>query len=181
MPVLVLVDIQKEYIAKGRPFCLDTISESLNNLRQLLAHGRQKGWKIIHMAHNQNAECFNYDSEFSEYIEGFEPIDGEQSLKKSDFSCFSSPEFLATIDKLRHEDIFLAGYGATMCCLSTLIDAHHRKFDLNFVTDATCAKRSIRYGEQDLTNYVVDIAGAFACKLVTTKDVLNWQEAELIN
>jgi len=180
MPVLVLVDIQKEYIAQGRPFYLETIAESLNNLKKLLAHGRQKGWKIIHMAHNQNADCFHYDSEFSEFIEGFEPIDGEMSLKKSDFSCFSCPEFLAAIDKIRHEDIFLAGYGATMCCLSTLVDAHHRGYDITFVTDATCAKRSARYGEQDLKEHIVDIADAFACNLVTTKDVLNWKEQELI-
>ena len=40
MAVLVLVDVQKEYITEGRPFCLETIGESLENLRRLLAHGR---------------------------------------------------------------------------------------------------------------------------------------------
>ena len=180
MPVLVLVDIQKEYIAQGRPFYLETIAESLNNLKKLLNYGRQKNWKIIHMAHQQNADTFHYDSEFSEFIEGFEPIDGEMSFKKSDFSCFSCPEFLAAIDKNRHEDIFLAGYGATMCCLSTLVDAHHRGYDINFVTDATCAKKSARYDEQDLKEHIVDIADAFASNLVTTQEVLNWKEQELI-
>ena len=180
MPVLVLVDIQKEYIAKGRPFYLETITESLDNIRKLLVHGRQKGWKIVHMAHNQNAETFHYDSEFSDFIEGFEPIEGELSFKKSDFSCFSCPEFQAFIDKIRHEDIFLAGYGATMCCLSTIIDAHHRGYDINFVTDATCAKKSARYGEQDLKEHIIDIADAFTGSLVTTKEVLNWKEEELI-
>ena len=56
MPVLVLVDVQKEYIAEGRPFCLETIGPSLDNLRKLLAHARAKGWKVIHMRHQQNAE-----------------------------------------------------------------------------------------------------------------------------
>lgn len=180
MPILVLVDIQKEYITKGRPFYLETIEESLNNLKKLLAHARQNKWKIFHMAHKQNADCFHYDSEFSEFIEDFEPIEGEVSFQKSDFSCFSSPEFLATIDRVRHEDIFLAGYGATMCCLCTLIDAHHRQYDFNFVTDATCAKRSARYGEQDMKEHIIDITSAFACNLVTTDDVLNWKQAELI-
>ena len=55
MAVLVLVDVQKEYITEGRPFCLETIGESLENLRRLLAHGRKMGWKIVHMRHQQNA------------------------------------------------------------------------------------------------------------------------------
>ena len=66
MPVLVLVDVQKEYITEGRPFCLETIGESLNNLRRLLAHARSRGWKIVHMRHQQNAECFSYGSKYSD-------------------------------------------------------------------------------------------------------------------
>ena len=124
MAVLVLVDVQKEYITEGRPFCLETIGESLENLRRLLAHGRKMGWKIVHMRHQQNAECFSYGSEYSEFIDGFGPQGNEADLVKTDFSCFSCPEFQALVDRARHQEIILAGYGATMCCLSTLIDAH---------------------------------------------------------
>ena len=175
MPVLVLVDVQKEYITEGRPFCLETIGESLNNLRRLLTHARSRGWKIVHMRHQQNAECFSYGSEYSDYIDGFGPQGNELDLVKTDFSCFSCPEFQALVDRARHQEIILAGYGATMCCLSTLIDAHHRGYEFTFVTDATCAKRSARFGEQDMKEHIVDIMAAFA-NLTTTDELINRKE-----
>lgn len=171
MPVLVLVDVQKEYVAKGRPFFLETIGPSLENLRKLLAHARKEGWSIIHVRHEQNGDCFVYDSPFAEPIEGFEPQDGEFSLVKSNFSCFSSPEFQSLMDKWRHEEIIVAGYGASMCCLSTMIDAHHRGHDFTFVHDATCARRTARFDEQDIKERVTDLMIAFG-KVANTRDIV---------
>lgn len=172
MSVLVLIDVQKEYIAEGRPFCLETIGASLENLRRLLAFAREKKWKIVHMKHQQNGECFTYGSEFSDFIDGFGPKDEERSLVKTDFSCFSCPDFQALADRNRNHEIIIAGYGATMCCLSTMIDAHHRGYDFTFVTDATCAKRSARFGEQDMKEHIVDIMAAFGAT-VTTDELLS--------
>lgn len=170
--ILVLVDVQKEYTTEGRPFCLETIGPSLENLRKLQAHAREKGWRVVHIRHQQNSEYFTYHGEFSEFIEGFEPIEGEVVMIKSDFSCFSSPDFQALVDRLRNRELILCGYSATMCCLSTLIDAHHRGYEFTFVSDATCAKRTKRFGEQDMKEHVVDIASAYA-KMATTDEILN--------
>ncbi len=171
MPVLVLIDVQKEYITQGRAFCLETIQESLDNCKKLLAHARANSWKVIHMHHEQNAENFSRGSEFSEFIEGFEPNENEKSIAKSDFSCFTAPEFTALMDKYRHENILIAGYGCTMCCLSTLVDAHHRGFEFYFVKDATCAKSTPNFEEQDMKAHALDILTAFST-LVTTQQVL---------
>lgn len=171
MPILILVDVQKEYLAKGRPFYLETIGPSLANLRKLLAHARANGWKIIHMRHEQNDEYFAYGSELAEPIEGFDPLPGEYSFIKSNFSCFSNGEFQALIDRWRHEDIYIAGYGASMCCLSTIIDAHHRGHDFTFVKDATCARRTARFEEQDVKERVIDLVQAFG-QLVSTDELV---------
>ncbi len=171
MPLLVLSDIQKEYITEGRAFYLKTIKESLDNCRKLLAFARENSWKIVHIYHEQNEENFARGGEYSGYIEGFEPIEDEYNIAKTNFSCFTAPEFAALIDKYRHEDIVLAGYGCTMCCLSTLVDAHHRGFDFYFVKDATCAKSTQNFEEQDLKDRTLDILNAF-CTLVTTEQVL---------
>ncbi len=177
MPVLVLVDVQKEYVAKGRAFFLETIGKSLDNIKRLLAHARKEGWKIVHMRHQQNAEYFTYGSPFSDYIDGYEPHEGEESYTKPNFSCFSNREFQALMDKYRHEDIILAGYGATMCCLSTMVDAHHRGIELAFVGDASCARRTPRFGEQDMLEHILDIMGAFGT-VVTTSQVLGTSAAD---
>lgn len=171
MPVLVIVDAQKEYVTPGRPFCLETIGPSLENLGRLLNHARSKGWKIIHVRHEQNAECFTYGSPYGEFIDGLEPGPGEESVAKSNFSCFSSRDFQALMEKFRHEDIYVCGYGTTMCCLSTMIDAHHRGYDFTFVKDATCAKRTARFGEQDMKEHIIDIMAAFG-RQITTDEML---------
>lgn len=176
MSVLILVDVQKEYITEGRPFCLETIGGALENISKLLVHARKNKWKVFHVRMRQNAECFAHDTEYSEFIEGFEPADGEIAFWKPQFSCFSSSGFLAAIDRVRNQDIFLTGFGATMCCLSTLVDAHHRGYDINYVIDATCAKRTANFGEQELLAHVIDTVGPFANLLVTTEEVLNWVE-----
>ena len=43
------------------------------------------------------------------------------------------------------------------------------------MTDATCAKRSARFGEQDMKEHIVDIMAAFA-NLITTDELLNRRE-----
>lgn len=175
MPVLVLVDVQKEYVSPGRPFFLESIGQSLENLRKLLAHARQKDWRIIHLRHEQNGDNFAYGSEFAEPIAGFEAEPGEYDLVKSNFSCFSNREFQSLMDKWRHEDIIMAGYSASMCCLSTMIDAHHRGHEFTFVRDATCARRTARFGEQDIKERVVDLMSAFGT-VATTAEVLARQD-----
>ena len=175
--VLVLVDVQKEDVTEGMPFCLETIATSLENLQKLQAHAREKGWKVVHMKHQQNSEVFAYGSEFSEFIDGFEAAEGELVMTKSDFSCFSCPDFQALMDKSRNREIILAGYSAAMCCLSTLIDAHHRGYEFTFVSDATCARRTKRYDEQDMKEHIVDILNAYG-NVITTRQVLDRPDEE---
>ncbi len=170
--ILVLVDVQKEYVTPGRPFCLETLGPSLENLRKLQAHARKEGWRVVHIKHQQNSEYFGYGSPYAEFIEGFEPLEGELVMEKSDFSCFSSPEFQALTDRLRNREMIIAGYSAANCCLSTMVSAHHRGFEFTFVTDATCAKSTKRFGEQDMKEHIVDIISAYG-NLATTEEILH--------
>lgn len=169
--VLVLVDLQKEYITPNSPFCLDNIEPALQNLRALQEHARKNNWIIVHIKHQQNAEIFGYGSPNSEFIEGFETIGDEKEMIKQNFSCFASPEFVALMDKYRNMDVVLAGFSAAMCCLSTLIDAHHRGYEFIYVADATAARRTENFDELTVKNCVVDIARAYA-HVVTTEEVL---------
>lgn len=47
VPVLVVVDIQLEYITPGRPFYLETAGSSIKNARRVLDHARKNRWEII--------------------------------------------------------------------------------------------------------------------------------------
>jgi nicotinamidase-related amidase len=63
--VLVVVDIQREYVTPGRPFHIQSIGASLENGRRVLAAARSKGWPVYHVRHLQNGAIFTRDNEYS--------------------------------------------------------------------------------------------------------------------
>jgi ureidoacrylate peracid hydrolase len=171
--VLVVVDIQREYVTEGRPFCIRSIGPSLENAGRVLAAARERGWPVYHVRHLQSGAIFNPESEHSGFVEGFEPRAGEREIHKGDFSCYSAPDFSVIMRQhaARGDEIVIIGYGSTMCCLSTIIDGYHRGQQLTFVQDASSAKASARFGEEDLHERAQDVIGTYA-RVVTTRELL---------
>ena len=87
--VLVVIDVQREYVTPGRPFHIKSIGPSLENAKNMLTHARGEGWPIVHVRHLQDGEIFNRESEFSDFVEGFAPQAGELEISKGNYSCFS--------------------------------------------------------------------------------------------
>lgn len=170
-PVLVVIDIQKEYITKGRSFCLENIGPSLINARNILDHARKNQWTVIHVQHFQEGEIFNKNSEFSALVSGFEPIKGEHLVIKNDFSSYSSPEFVPLMKEYKEHPIFVIGYGSTMCCLSTIIDGYHRGNQFTFIKDASLAKKGSRFDELSTHEYATDIISTYA-QVKTAQEVI---------
>ncbi|MBN9061402.1 MAG: hypothetical protein BGP06_21210 [Rhizobiales bacterium 65-9] len=147
---LALIDVQNEYIAAGRPFCLAGIGPSLENCRRLLSHARQAGARIIHVKHVGDGPVFRRDSRESAFIDGFEPRSGEISIEKSKLSCYSNPVFAELLDEAAPGAVYVAGYGSTMCCMATVVDAPLFGHKLNFVHDASWARASGDLSEAEL-------------------------------
>ena len=111
-PLLLAMDIQQEYTAKGRPFYLDGIEPALENCRQVLEHARQNRWPILHMRHIQDTHLFNESLPYSRFIEGFEPLAHEMVFTKHMFSCFSNADFAAFMSTTRHHPVYMMGFNA---------------------------------------------------------------------
>jgi ureidoacrylate peracid hydrolase len=182
--ILVLIDIQKEYVTAGRPFYLSGIEPSLENSRQLLAFARKNDWEIIHIQHSNGeaAERFNPKTEYFDFVNGFNPIDSEKHFVKMDFSCYSSPEFSTYLSELflskqPTPNIYLIGYNTVMCCLSTLEEARRKKHKMHLVKDATLAKAIANVTEKDMHEIML---GVYAIKglasLVATEEIIRQQE-----
>lgn len=152
MPILIVIDIQKEYTTPGRPFYLNDIQDSLDNAKKLLEFCRtQSDWSIAHVQHfrqEADAVIFNrHQLEFSGFVEGFKPLEGEYYFEKSIYSCYSNSDFAAFMEKRKQEPIYIIGYGTTKCVLSTVIDGFHRgHHSLVVVSDATYAKAESTHG-----------------------------------
>jgi nicotinamidase-related amidase len=166
--VLVVIDIQKEYITEGRPFFIKSIRPSLENAKKVLNYAREKKWRIIHARHLQEGNIFSKENEYSDYIPGFEPKDNELEALKNNFSCYSSLEFVKIMEQYKSDEIVIIGYGSTMCCLATIIDGYHRGYNMVFVSDASLAKSTLHFDEQSTHAYATDIISTFA-KVISTK------------
>ena len=138
-PTIVLIDVQNEYVTPGRPFFLQEVRPSLDNIQRLLTQARKLFWKVIHVQHFQDGPLFNPNDVYSDFISEFSPRSDEEIIVKNKLSPFTNPAFEQAISAASGE-ILIAGYGSTMCCLATVVDAalFGRKF--TFVHDASWAR-----------------------------------------
>lgn len=123
------------------------------------------------MRHLQQGSIFNPESEFSFFVEGFEPKQGEISLSKGDFSCYSDATFSSFMKESKDKEIVVIGYGTTMCVLSTIVDGYHRGQKFTLVGDATGAKSSKYKSEAQLHEHCLDILTTF-CNVTTTNSLI---------
>ncbi|MEK4418525.1 isochorismatase family protein [Bacillus sp. FSL K6-0268] len=168
--VLLLIDIQQEYVSEGRPFFISTISPSLKNAKKVLETARAESWEILHVQHLQDGAIFHPDSQYSNFIPGFEPKNNEFIFTKENFSCFSDLVFSNHMEPLIDYEIFVIGYGSTMCCMATIIDGYHRGFRFTFVQDASHSKRSAQFSEVVRHIHAVDQLRTFA-NITNTADI----------
>ncbi|WNG50539.1 cysteine hydrolase [Archangium minus] len=171
--VLVVVDVQREYVTPGRAFHIASIGPSLENGRRVLETARSKGWPIYHVRHLQAGAIFNQDDAYSGFVQGFEPQGDEREIHKGNFSCYSAPDFAEAMSRhaARGDEVIIIGYGSTMCCLSTIIEGYHRGQKMVFVSDASRAKASARLSEESLHAHATDIISTYA-RVVTTQQLV---------
>ena len=179
-PLIVAIDIQREYTMKGRPFYLNNIEESLENCRSILSHAREQRWPVAHVRHIQRGHVFSESTPCSRFVEGFEPYPHEFVFTKSNFSCYSCPGFEKFMDWSRSDRIFIIGYNSLMCCLSTIIDGYNRGHELTFVHDASLARPTSNADERSAHLHAIDII-AFYSDVVSSVDVLAIGEGATAN
>ncbi len=168
--VLCVIDIQKEYNTEGRPFFIKGIEDSLEKAQKVLDLARKQGWVVAHIQHLQSGTIFSPDSSHSDFIEEFAPSDGERVFTKGNFSCFSSKEFTDFLNAHKSSEIYIIGYGTTMCCISTVIDGYHRGYKITFVSDASDAKPTSNYSSEVLHSVTTEVIRTFAT-VTSTEEV----------
>lgn len=135
--ILLMIDLQMEYIAEGRAFELPNISPYLENCRKLLNHAREKRFPIIHFRRLTNGAFFNRETQFSRWIEAFRPKPGELYFEHEKPSCFSDETFDKYLLSQRKPTLVVAGFTAEFSCIATVIDAYQKDLNVLFVKDAS--------------------------------------------
>ena len=123
-------------------------------------------------------KIFGASSKYVQFVPAFEPKKNEVVISKSLYSCYSSPQFARLMDNYKDRQVYVVGYNSIMCCLSTLVSAYHLGQKLYYVIDASWAKSTERFSEQENHRFAVDViqaAGYAHC--VTTADLLAMRTA----
>jgi len=145
--LILVIDIQKEYIANGRPYYIKSIESSLEKAQAVLQAARANKIPVWHVQHKQDGSIFAKDSALVDFIPGFEPLNNEPIFIKDMYSCFSSADFSQSVAKQRPEEIIIIGYGTAKCCLCTIIDGIHRGFKFKLIEDA-CAAVGAKHADE---------------------------------
>jgi nicotinamidase-related amidase len=167
VPLLVLVDMQ-EYLAEPRLLALSEADAALANCRRVLAHARRVGLPVAFMRMVGKSVFFNCAAPFIRWIDGFEPHRNEMIFERGSPSCYSCEPFAAFMDQSRG-GIVMAGFAGESSCLSTLIEAFHRKHRVTYLSDAS-ASHAHEMSADDVHRAVSTIS----CVYAEVRDSAGW-------
>jgi nicotinamidase-related amidase len=168
-PCLVLVDMQQEYVAGSRLMTLPDATAALDNCRAALAHARSKGYPVAFIRQlSRRSAYFNPATSFSGWISGFEPTGADMVFERESPSCYSSALFAQFMDGCGGH-FALAGFAGETACLSTAIDAFHRRHGFSYLADASASHRLGDLSAADVQKAVTSIVGVYG-DIVTTRD-----------
>ena len=168
-PCLVLVDMQQEYVTGSRLMALPDASQALANCRAALDHARSKGFPVAFLRQFSRSAYFNPATSFSGWIKGFEPTGADMVFDREKPSCYSSVPFAQFMDGCGGH-FTLAGFAGETACLSTAIDAFHRKHRFSYLVDASASHGLGELSAADVQKAVASIVGVYG-EIVTTN---NW-------
>ena len=167
VPIVVLVDMQQEYLAKPRLLAISEIDRALDNCRKVLDHSRKTGLPVAFIRMLNDSAFFNRATPFVRWIEGFEPCRNEMVFERSSPSCYSCEPFAAMVSQSRG-GIVLAGFAGESACLSTLIDAFHRNHKVTYLCDASASHSLEDMPAEEVQRAVSRISGVYADVCETT-------------
>jgi nicotinamidase-related amidase len=166
-PCLVLVDLQQEYVTGSRLMALPHADRALANCRAALDHARSKGFPVAFLRQVSRSAYFNPATAFSGWIRGFEPTRADMVFERESPSCYSSALFAQFMDGCGGH-FALAGFAGETACLSTAIDAFHRKHRFSYLADASASHGIDELSAADVQKAVTGIVGVYG-EIVTTR------------
>ncbi|MGY4287638.1 nicotinamidase-related amidase [Bradyrhizobium sp. LM2.7] len=141
---LVLIDIQNEY--RAGPLALPDVEAAIAAAARLLAHARQSGAAIFHVAHKGRAgSLFDREAERGAIVASLAPLASEPVIEKALPNSFAGTDLQARISATERKNIVLAGFMTHMCVSSTARAALDLGLRTTIAADA-CATRDLPDG-----------------------------------
>ena len=159
-PCLVLLDLQQEYISGQRLMAMTEADAALDKCRMALHHARAMGFPVAHFRQVCRSPFFNPVTTFSGWIKGFEPIGSDMVFDRDRPSCYSNRQFSDLMDSYGGHFV-LAGFAGETACLSTVIEAFHRKHRFTYLFDASASHELGKLSARAVHEAVAAIIGVY--------------------
>lgn len=170
-PVVVFVDLQREYVTDGRAHALARREPWWTNCLRLLEFARKEGLPVAHFRQLRREPFFNRATPFADWIDEFRPSPHEMVFERSQPSCYSNDSFSTLLDSLASPHFLLAGLTGECSCLATIFDAHRRGHRTALVADASDSRAMGDYAETVVHGVVSEIAALFG-DVVSTSQIV---------
>jgi nicotinamidase-related amidase len=135
-PWLVCMDLQREYIVPGRPLYAADAAPVTEVCRRVLAHAREREWRVVHTQQRTSGELFASTGHFGAPIEGLRPRISEPVFLRRGLSAFTNADFAAELRDARGEDVYLIGFSLNHTCLATALAAVDLGLSVTIIGDA---------------------------------------------
>ncbi|MGA7996396.1 MAG: isochorismatase family protein [Bradyrhizobium sp.] len=101
VPIVVFMDMQREYLAKLQLLAISQIDRALDKCRKVLDHSRKTGLPVAFIRVINELAFFNPLTPSVRWIKGFGPCRDELVFERTSPSCYSSEPFTALVNRSR--------------------------------------------------------------------------------
>jgi nicotinamidase-related amidase len=133
-PVLILVGLHESDHSAIAP---DRLQNALANCEAVLNLARSARIPVAFVRCIAPSEPRAYPA----WLKGFEPTRDDMIFDVTQASCYSNTEFAQAMEYSRG-NFAIAGLFGETTCLSTAIDAHHRRHSFTYLSDASICRNN---------------------------------------
>ena len=160
--LLICMDMQKEQLISRNGFAHSGLNERLMRCRETLAYWRAQQWPIVHLKLVAQAAWFNPASQLTDWIDGWNPLPGEDVFEHALPSAYSSQRFAEFMENLNGVTRRMLGFSLEEAILATAVDALHRDHDIRVVEEAVFCRESSGVDDASYRRVLFSVIGNFS-------------------
>jgi len=186
-PVLVILDMQRDFLDPGAPIEIARGREIVPNLVQLLSSCRKLRVPVVHVItiHRRDGKDWEIlepsrvpphcieNTDGSKIISELAPLENEFVVVKKRYSAFFNTEFDAILRRLQAKTLIIAGVTTECCVRSTVFDAYFR--DYHVIVPMDCTDSLTEAKKKSSLQDIVDCVG----DAVPSSEVINAMGAQI--
>jgi nicotinamidase-related amidase len=157
-PVLILAGLHQS----DQPgFEWDELKDVLGNCRVILTSARSAGIPVAFVRCIAPPLSVSEPRAYPAWLKGFVPMRNDMVFDVLQPSCYSNTEFSRAMEH-NNGNFVIAGLFAETTCLSTAIDAHHRRHNFIYLSDASACRNNGAFPASlfhDAISHVISVYG----------------------